>query len=153
MKNTMMLFAALMIAGCGNEAPSGTAATSTAAATQKPAATAAATATAAAPATAAAAPAAGAYRGLKEGHVVVGYIKDPNDAAQCGVLGASPTDKKLTDDELKKVADMLKGEVASTCPTENIVGACRAMGVSVQYYGPKYTKDTAQKECKGVWVD
>ncbi len=48
---------------------------------------------------------------------------------------------------------MVKGEITTTCPTANIVGACRAFGIVEQYYGPKYTADSAKKECKGTWAD
>lgn len=155
MKKCLLIVGFVALAGCGGEGSgSAPAAGASGAASQKPATTAAATAAATATATAAAAPAAGAYKGLKEGNAVVGYVKDPSDEAQCGVITVKPEEKdKVTQDELKKIATMIKGELTSTCPTDNIVGGCRAFGISIQYYGPKYTKDTAKKDCKGTWAD
>lgn len=151
MKKCLVMFALVALAGCGGEGSgSAPAASGTGAATQKPADTAAAAASATA---AAAAPAAASYKGILEGRKVIAFVKDPKDEAQCGVVTAKPEEKELTQDELKKVAEMIKGEIASTCPTENIVGACRAFGIAVQYYGPKYTADSAKKDCKGTWAD
>ena len=59
----------------------------------------------------------------------------------------------LTGDKLKELATMLKGEVATSCPTDSIVGACSAMGIAEQYYSPKYTRETGKKACKGVWKE
>jgi len=158
MKQTFWLCTVLALVGCGSEGASGSAAASTSgAATQKPAATATAATTAAAvtaTATAAAAPTAGAYRGLKDGNVIAGYISDPKDPDVCAVVGATEAEKATLDEaKLKQLATMIKGEVAKSCPTANIVGGCRELGIATQFYGPKYTKDTAKKACKGTWAD
>lgn len=139
--------------GSGTSGASSAAASATPAASVKPGTSGAATASAA-PSAAPSAAAAGAYKGLKDGHTAIAFIKDPKDEGQCGVLSATAAEKaKLNDEKIKDIAKLLKGEVTSTCPTQNIVGACSAFGVVVQYYGPKYTKETAKKDCKGGWTE
>jgi hypothetical protein len=55
-----------------------------------------------------------------------------------------------------KLAAMFKGKVAPSCPTDRVVGTCDAhSGVLLNYYGPKWTADTAKPDCakqKGTWV-
>lgn len=154
---SVLVCVSLFAIGCGNEAGSGSgaAATSTAAAaTQKP--TAAATTTAAAAATSAAAAAPAAQKGLEAGQVVVGYLKDKSDEAQCAALPVPEAEKAKYDAaKLAEVAKMMKSDVVTSCPTDT-VGTCKMMGMLVGYSGPKYTKESAQKHCgdnRGKWIE
>jgi hypothetical protein len=137
--------------GAPSPAPNGSASAATAATT----AAAAATTTAAAQP---AAPAAAAYvqKGIPAGKVVVGYIADPNDPSECIVATDAPEKKDQFAKDGDKLAAMFKGKVVSSCPTTNVVGTCSAgFGVLLNYYGPKWAADAAQKDCAsqhGTWV-
>jgi hypothetical protein len=155
MKKTILAFVVLAMIGCGkDEAPAKPAAGSSAA----PAATTAAppaTTPAAAATPAPAAPA--AQKGLEAGQVIVGYLKDKSDEAQCAALPVPEAEKSQYDAaKIGEVAKMMKSDVVASCPTDNVVGTCKAMGMLVNYSGPKYTKETAQKDCgenRGKWIE
>jgi hypothetical protein len=149
--------------GAGSAAASGTAAATaktTARASASTAASAAASGTAsAAPAGSAAASgsaAAGAPKGLEAGRVVLGYVQDEKDEGQCAAV-TDKEGKKLDDKDKEKLAKMLKAKWVEACPTENVVGTCKApFGLFIQYTGPKYTADSAKKQCAkdhGKWVE
>ena len=157
---SVLVCVSLFAIGCGGEgsgAPSGS--TTAAAATQKPTAaatmTAAATAATAATTAAPAAPAAG-QKGLEAGQVVVGYLKDKKDEAQCAALPVPEAEKgKYDAAKLAEVAKMMKSDVVASCPAD-VVGTCKMMGMLVGYSGPKYTKESAQKHCsdnRGKWIE
>lgn len=152
--STVASFTLLFAAGCNKSEPAPSAeASSHPASTSAPAST-------TAPATA---PAKSSFvqKGLKPGDVAVGYLKptEAKDEGECVVVG----DKAEKKDDFKKhsaeVAKMLKATVVDSCPTENVVGTCTAMGMANNYYGPKWTKDTAKADCekenKGMakWFD
>jgi hypothetical protein len=45
---------------------------------------------------------------------------------------------------------MMKAKIVPSCATDNVVGTCRAgLGMLVNYSGPQWTKETAQKDCVG----
>ncbi|EYF05068.1 hypothetical protein [Chondromyces apiculatus] len=106
--------------------------------------------------TTAAKPAA-AQKGLEPGEVVVGYLQVPDDEAQCALLPVPEAEKaKFDSAKINELAGVLKAKVVTSCPTDNIVGTCKAMGMLVNYQGPKYTKETAQADCAkgmGKWLD
>lgn len=95
--------------------------------------------------------------GLEKGEVIVGYIQDSKDEGQCAALAAKESEKaKFDKAKVEEVAKMMKGKVVDKCPTENVQGTCRAMGMLVNYIGPKYTPETAKKDCTknhGKWFD
>jgi len=91
---------------------------------------------------------ASAQKGL-EGKEIVGYLKDPKDEGVCVILTAKDKAEAatMTKDKVAEVAKMMQGEVTDTCKTDGVVGACFAMGMLQNYYGPKYTKDSAKAAC------
>ncbi|MBK7584764.1 MAG: hypothetical protein IPI67_31820 [Myxococcales bacterium] len=161
MKRAIALGVLLVLAGCDKKDAAPTAATATA----KPEAPAAASAPAAAAPSAApsAAPekaeaeAPDDQEGLEKGEVIVGYLQDLKDEGQCAVLPAPEAEKgKYDEKKLEEVAKMMKAKVVKSCPTEGVQGTCRSMGMLINYTAPKYTPDSAQKECKknrGKWFD
>jgi hypothetical protein len=101
--------------------------------------------------------AAGEFKGL-DGKPVVGYLKDPKDEGVCVILTAKDKAEadSMTKDKVAEVAKMMKAEVTDTCKTDGIVGACFAMGMLQNYYGPKYTKESAKAACdkdRGKWSE
>jgi hypothetical protein len=157
MKTTLLAIAlGLSIAACGKSDAS-PATTTTAA----PAATTGATKPASAPAPApAAAPAKPAFvqKGIPAGKVVVGYLQDKTDPNQCAVVTDAPNKKDQFAKDGAKLAEMMKAKVVTTCPTDNVVGTCDAgLGMLVNYSGPKWTAETAKKDCLShphqKWVD
>lgn len=101
--------------------------------------------------------AAGEFKGL-DGKPVVGYLKDPKDEGVCVILTAKDKAEadSMTKDKVAEVAKMMKAEVTDTCKTDGIVGACFAMGMLQNYYGPKYTKETGKAACDkdhGKWTE
>lgn len=99
----------------------------------------------------------GGFKGL-DGKEVVGYLKDPKDEGLCVVLTAKDKAEAatMTKDKVAEVAKMMNAEVTDSCKTDGIVGACFAMGMLQNYYGPKYTKDTAKAGCekdRGKWYE
>ena len=157
MKKIALTFAALAMigsVGCGkDEAPSapaaaGSSAPAAAKTDTKPAAEAAKPAAPAAPA---------AQKGLEAGQVIVAYLQDSKDEAQCAALPVPEAEKaKYGPDKLGEVAKMFKSTIVPSCPGGNVVGVCKAMGMLVNYSGPKYTKDTAQQDCtknRGKWIE
>jgi len=121
-------------------------------------ATGAASPTPSSPATAAAAPATTApaaapkpafvQKGVPAGKVVVGFIQDGKDPTQCAAVVDVPAKKDDFTKNADKVAQMMKGKVVDACPTDSVVGTCNAgMGMLVNYSGPKWTADTAKKDC------
>ncbi len=154
MNRSLSLAFVVVLAACSKETPAAsTSAPADSGKTMPPTKPIVTTTAAAAATTAAAAANTAAYHGLKPDHTIAGYLRDPKDSGSCAVLMAKPGDKPMTPDDLKKVAEMMKGEVVASCPTDNIVGACSGMGMAEQYYGPKYTKESAKLACKGVWKD
>lgn len=153
MKKTFFVLVALALVGCGKEeAPSAPAAGGSSA----PAAAKAEAKPEAKPAEAPK-PAAAAQKGLEDGRVIVGYLKDPKDENQCAALAAKKDEAAtMTPEKVAEVAKALKLEVAPSCPTEGIVGTCSAMGMLVNYTGPKYTKESAKADCDkshGKWFE
>lgn len=110
-------------------------------------------------ATAAAAPKpAFVQKGVKPGKVVVGYMQDTKDDTQCAAVTDDPAKQAEFTKNGDKLAAMMKGKIVAACPTENVVGTCNAgMGMLVNYSGPKWTADTAKKDCLAhphqTWVE
>jgi hypothetical protein len=134
----------LSIAACSKPEsgapPASTAATTTttAATGGKPAAPAATTAPAGA----------FAQKGIKPGNVIVGYIQDPADPSGCVVVTDAPAKKDQFAKDGDKIAGMMKGKVVPACPTDSVVGTCnQGFGMLMNYFGPKWTADTAKKDC------
>jgi hypothetical protein len=156
---------ALCVVGCGkDEAPAAGAtgapsAKATAAATAKAAAAPSAAPSAAPTAAPSAAPAAGgAQKGVPEGKVVVGYIQDNADPSQCAAVCDAPAKKEAFTKDAEKFAQMVKGKVVPSCPMDAVVGTCNAgFGMLVNYSGPKWTAETAKKDCTSKphqkWVE
>jgi hypothetical protein len=154
MKKIALTLAALAMigsVGCSkDEAPSAAAATGSSAA--------AAAKTETKPAAEAAKPAApAAQKGLEAGQVIVAYLQDTRDEAQCVALAVPEAEKaKYGPDKLSELVKMLKGTLVPSCPGGNVVGVCKSMGMLVNYSGPKYTKETAQQDCTknhGKWIE
>ncbi|MFS8069567.1 MAG: hypothetical protein ACMG6S_24650 [Byssovorax sp.] len=154
MKKIALTFAALAMigsVGCGkDEAPTAAPATGSAAP--------AAAKTDTKPAAEAVKPAApAAQKGLQDGQVIVAYLQDTRDEAQCAALPVPEAEKaKYGPDKLGEVAKMFKSTIVPSCPGGSVVGVCKAMGMLVNYSGPKYTKETAQADCtknQGKWID
>ncbi|AKT40618.1 hypothetical protein [Chondromyces crocatus] len=144
MKTLFLMVTLLALTACSKEG--GTAADDTA----KPSASGAA----AAPAAKAAAP----QKGLEPGMIAIGYLTPTGEEGQCVVLAAPEAEKdKLDGGKIAEVAKALKADVVTSCPTDNVVGTCKAMGMLVNYSSPKYDKETAQKDCAssgvGKWLD
>lgn len=133
-------------AGGGSTAPSSAKAPETKPAEQKPAEN-----------KPAEAPKPAGQKGLEAGQVIVGYLKDKADEAQCAALPVPEAEKAKYDAaKVGEVAKMMKSDVVSACPTDNVVGTCKMMGMLVNYSGPKYTKESAQKHCgdnRGKWIE
>ena len=158
MKKAIALFALLVLVGCDKKetAPTATTATATPA---KPAVTQSAAPVAKPTESAAPAPSASAaedkaeaeeneQEGLEKGEVVVGYIQDLKDEGQCAALAAKESEKaKFDEKKIEEVAKMQKAKVVKSCPTENVQGTCRTMGMLINYIGPKYTPESAKKHC------
>jgi hypothetical protein len=158
MKTTVLAFVVLALVGCSkDEAPSAPAAGGSAA----PAGAKAEAKTAEAPKAEApkaeAKPAPAAQKGLEAGQVIAGYLKDQKDEAQCAALPVPEAEKAKYDAaKIGEVAKMMKADVVASCPSDNVVGTCKMMGMLVNYSGPKYTKETAQKHCgenRGKWIE
>ncbi|HVH47243.1 MAG TPA: hypothetical protein VM925_33125 [Labilithrix sp.] len=116
------------------------------------------TAASAAPSPKAASAPAFVQKGIPGGKVVVGYIQDNQDESQCSAVVDAPEKKENFTKNADKVAAMFKGKVVSSCPTGNVVGTCSAgFGMLVNYSGPKWTTETAKKDCTShataTWVD
>jgi hypothetical protein len=97
-------------------------------------------------------------KGIKPGKVAVGYMVDLSDDAQCAVIADAPEKKEKFTKDADKLAAMMKGKIVAACPTENVVGTCDiGMGMIVNYSGPKYTTESAKKNCTSkphqTWVD
>lgn len=97
-------------------------------------------------------------KGIQPGKVVVGYIQDSTDPNQCAAVVDAPEKKAEFAKSGDKIAEMVKGKVVPSCPTGNVIGTCNAgFGMLVNYSGPKWTKDTAQKDCVShphqTWID
>jgi hypothetical protein len=168
MNKAMALFVLMVLVGCDKKDTAPAATTSTAAAA-RPALT-----QSAAPAkpaeSAAAAPSASAggeeqaeaeekeeQEGLEKGEVVVGYLQDLKDEGQCAALPAKEAEKAKWDEKkIEEVAKTMKAKVVKSCPSENVQGTCRTMGMLINYIGPKYTPESAKKHCtqnKGKFFD
>jgi hypothetical protein len=144
-------FAGLTLLACSKPEAGGAATgAATGAAASKPAATGAA----ATPAKATAF----TQKGIPAGKVVVGYIQDAADPSQCSVVTDAPAKKDAFAKDGEKFAEMVKGKLVPSCPTDNVVGTCNAgFGLLVNYSGPKWTAETAKKDCTGkphqTWVE
>lgn len=97
-------------------------------------------------------------KGIKPGKVVVGYMQDSKDEAQCAAVTDDPAKQAAFTKDADKLAAMMKGKIVTACPTENVVGTCNAgMGMLVNYSGPKWTAETAKKDCLAhahqTWVE
>jgi len=111
--------------------------------------------------TAGSAPAAKAafvQKGIAPGKVAVGYMELLSDPAQCAVVTDTAANKAKFEKDADKLAKMMKGKIVASCPTENVVGTCNAgFGMLGNYYGPKWTAETAKKDCLSSphqkWVD
>ena len=87
-------------------------------------------------------------KGVQPGKVIVGYIQDATDPNQCAAVTDAPAKKEEFTKNADKFAEMVKGKVVTSCPTDSVVGTCNAgFGMLVNYSGPKWTKETAQKDC------
>ncbi len=99
----------------------------------------------------------GGFKGI-DGKEIVGYLKDPKDDGVCIVLTAKSKEEAatLTKEKVEELAKMMKAEVTDKCSTDGVVGSCFTMGMLGNYYGPKYTKDTAKAACDkdhGKWFE
>lgn len=99
----------------------------------------------------------GGFKGI-EGKEIVGYLKDPKDEGVCVVLTAKSKEEAatLTKEKMAEIATMMKAELTDKCSTDGIIGSCFSMGMLQNYYGPKYTKDTAKAGCEkdhGKWYE
>ncbi len=97
-------------------------------------------------------------KGIQPGKVIVGYLEDATDPNQCSAVTDAPEKKDEFTKNADKFAAMVKGKVVASCPTDNVVGTCNAgFGMLVNYSGPKWTKDAAQKDCvshpRATWID
>jgi hypothetical protein len=87
-------------------------------------------------------------KGIPAGKVVVGYLQDKADPTQCAVVVDDPAKKAAFAKDGDKLAEVMKAKVVPSCPTDNVVGTCNAgLGMLVNYSGPKWTADTAKKDC------
>lgn len=156
MKKTTIVLFTLVAVGCGKTetpAPAGSAA-----APATPAASAAAPTT---PPAESAAPTEekpkAAQKGLEAGQVIVGYLQDTRDEGQCAALPAPEAEKAKWDEKkLGEVAKMMKSKLVPACPSDNVVGTCKMMGMLVNYSGPKYAEESAKKHCsenRGKWIE
>lgn len=156
MKIAVLAVLALGMMACSKEeAPSAPAAGQNAAA--KPEAKADSKPAEAKPAEAPKPAAGGSFKGL-DGREIVGYLKDPKDEGVCVVLTAKSKEEAaaMTKEKIEEVAKFMKGEVTDKCSTDGVVGSCMAMGMLQNFYGPKYTKDTAKASCEkdhGKWFE
>lgn len=161
MKKAFALVLLMMLVGCDKKDAAPTAAASAAAPTPSaaPAVTSAAAAPSAAPSAAASAETEEEYdqEGLESGEVVVGYLQDLKDEGQCALLPVKAAEKDKYDaKKLEEVAKMMKAKLVPKCPTQLVQGTCKSMGMLINYTGPHYTPETAQKHCKqnrGKWFD
>jgi hypothetical protein len=157
--NTLWIGAAVVVAasafvGCKSESGGGAATK----ASGGPAANAANAANAKTPAKEAAAKPAYVQKGIPAGKVVVGYLVDNSDPAQCAVVVDAPAKKDAFKKDADKLAELMKAKVVTSCPTDNVVGTCNAgLGMLVNYSGPKWTTESAKKDCTGKphqkWVE
>ena len=97
-------------------------------------------------------------KGIQPGKVVVGYIQDSTDPNQCAAVVDVPAKKDEFARSGDKIAEMVKGKIVTSCPTDAVVGTCNAgFGMLVNYSGPKWTKETAQKDCVShphqTWIE
>lgn len=97
-------------------------------------------------------------KGIPAGKVVVGYLQDKTDAAQCAVVVDDPAKKDAFKKDADKLAEMMKAKVVPSCPTNAVVGTCNAgLGMLVNYSSPKWTAESAKKDCASKphqkWVD
>jgi hypothetical protein len=95
--------------------------------------------------------------GVEKGEVIVGYLQDSKDEAQCAALPAKESEKAKFDQKgLEEMAKMMKARVVAKCPDTAVVGTCKSMGMLVNYSGPKYTAESAKKDCTtnhGKWLE
>jgi len=157
----LVLGSSLLVLACDKKeqpssAPAGSGATvAPAAATNSGGpATPEASASAAVQDTAAAAP---APKGLQAGEVIVAYLQDLKDEGQCAALPIKESEKaKYDEKKIAELAKMMKAKVVDKCPSENVQGTCKMMGMLVSYTGPKYTPESAKKHCsenRGKWLE
>lgn len=97
-------------------------------------------------------------KGIQPGKVVVGYMQDAADSSQCSALTDDPAKKEEFAKNAGELAKMMKGTIVPSCPTDSVVGTCNAgFGILVNYSGPKWTKESAQKHCvaqpHATWLD
>jgi hypothetical protein len=97
-------------------------------------------------------------KGVKPGKVVVGYMQDLKDETQCAAVTDDPAKQAAFAKDADKLAAMMKGKIVPACPTDSVVGTCNAgMGMLVNYSGPKWTAETAKKDCLAhphqTWVE
>jgi hypothetical protein len=97
-------------------------------------------------------------KGIAPGKVVVGYLQDSTDPNQCAAVIDLASKKDDFTKNGDQFAQMMKSKVVAACPTDDVVGTCNAgMGLLVNYSGPKWTADTAKKDCLAhphqKWVD
>lgn len=97
-------------------------------------------------------------KGVPAGKAIVGYLQDSADANLCSAITDDPAKKDEFTKNADKFAQMMKGTIVASCPTDNVVGTCNVgFGVLANYSGPKWTKETAQKACAAephaTWVE
>jgi hypothetical protein len=113
--------------------------------------------TGAAPAATPVKEAARAQVGVEKGEVIVGYLQDLKDEGQCAALPAKESEKAKFDQKgLEEMAKMMKAKVVDKCPDTGVQGTCKSMGMLVNYTAPKYTVESAKKDCTanhGKWLE
>jgi hypothetical protein len=152
----LLLGLSVVSMACSKKADPESSVTSTGATVAPGAAASAAAPQAAAPS--AAPKAAFVQKGVKPGKVVVGYMEDAADPTQCAVVTDDPAKKETFTKNADKLAAMMKAKVVPACPTDNVVGTCNVgMGMLANYSGPKWTAESAKKDCVSkphqTWVE
>ncbi len=97
-------------------------------------------------------------KGIQPGKVIVGYVQDATDASQCSAVTDDPAKKEEFTKNAPELARMMKGTIVPSFPTDNVVDTCNAgFEMLINYSGPKYTKESAQKACvsqpHATWID
>lgn len=97
-------------------------------------------------------------KGVPEGKVICGYVQDDADPAKCSAVVDAPEGVEVFKKAGDHYARIVKGRVVPSCPTDNVVGICdNGMGLLTNYSGPKWTAETAKKDCtsksRHKWVE
>jgi hypothetical protein len=97
-------------------------------------------------------------RGVPDGKVICGYVQDNADASKCSAVVDAPAGKEVFARAGDHYAQIVKGHVVPSCPTDYVVGACdNGMGLVTNYSGPKWNAERAKKDCTkksaNKWLD